>query len=55
MRDIVYIATQIEARRFDLDDSPGITDAVFEILRNARMLRPNVDPNLVVCWGGHSI
>jgi predicted Rossmann-fold nucleotide-binding protein len=28
---------------------------VFEILRNARVLRPHVDPNLVVCWGGHSI
>ena len=28
---------------------------MFEILRNARVLRANVDPNLVVCWGGHSI
>jgi predicted Rossmann-fold nucleotide-binding protein len=55
VRDIVYIATQIEAGRFDLDDSSGITHAVFEILRNARVLRANVDPNLVVCWGGHSI
>lgn len=55
VRDIVYVATQIEAGAFDLDDSHGITHAVFEILRNARVLRPNVDPNLVVCWGGHSI
>jgi predicted Rossmann-fold nucleotide-binding protein len=55
VRDIVYIATQVEAGGFDLTDSPGITHAVFEILRNARVLRPNVDPNLVVCWGGHSI
>jgi predicted Rossmann-fold nucleotide-binding protein len=55
VRDIVYVATQIESGRFDLSDSPGITHAVFEILRNARVLRPNVDPNLVVCWGGHSI
>ena len=55
VRDIAYIATQIEAGRFHLDDSHGITHAVFEILRNARVLRPNVDPNLVVCWGGHSI
>src|SRR5215467_2719143 len=55
VRDIVYVATQIEAGRFDLSDSPGITHAVFEILRNARVLRANVDPNLVVCWGGHSI
>jgi pyrimidine/purine-5'-nucleotide nucleosidase len=28
---------------------------VFEILRNARVLRPNIDPSMVVCWGGHSI
>src|SRR5690606_9623481 len=55
VRDIVYVATQIEAGRFDLTESAGITHAVFEILRNARALRPNVDPNLVVCWGGHSI
>jgi predicted Rossmann-fold nucleotide-binding protein len=55
VRDIVYVAMQIEAGGFELDDSPGITHAVFEILRNARVLRPNVDPNLVVCWGGHSI
>ena len=55
VRDIAYIATQIDAGRFQLGDSHGITHAVFEILRNARVLRPNSEPNLVVCWGGHSI
>jgi len=55
VRDIVYIATQLEGGSFDLETSEGITHAVFDILRNARVLRPNVDPNLVVCWGGHSI
>lgn len=55
VRDIVYVATRIEAGRFDLADSTGITHAVFEILRNARVLRANLDPNFVVCWGGHSI
>ena len=55
VRDIAYIATQIEAGRFRLEDSHGITHAVFEILRNARVLRPNIEPNIVVCWGGHSI
>ncbi|MBN8480007.1 MAG: LOG family protein [Xanthomonadales bacterium] len=55
VRDIVFVATQLEAGSFDLDDSSGITHAVFDILRNARVLRANVDPNLVVCWGGHSI
>lgn len=55
VRDIVYMTTQVAQGGFDLDDSSGITHAVFEILRNARVLRPNTDPNLVVCWGGHSI
>jgi pyrimidine/purine-5'-nucleotide nucleosidase len=53
VRDIVYMSNQMS--RFDLDDPIGITHAVFEVLRNARVLRPNMDPNLVVCWGGHSI
>jgi pyrimidine/purine-5'-nucleotide nucleosidase len=55
VRDIIYVATQFEEGRFDLSGSAGITSLVFEILRNARVLRPNVDPNVVVCWGGHSI
>ncbi len=55
VRDIVYVATQIGEGQFDLSSSDGITNAVFGILRNARVLQPNVDPNLVVCWGGHSI
>ena len=56
VRDIAYVSTEIQSSgQFDLDDSGDITSAVFEILRNARILRPHVDPNLVVCWGGHSI
>jgi predicted Rossmann-fold nucleotide-binding protein len=55
VRDIVYVATQMQAGRFELEDSYGITHAVFDILRNARVLKPNVEPNLAVCWGGHSI
>ncbi|HEX7340210.1 MAG TPA: nucleotide 5'-monophosphate nucleosidase PpnN [Rhodanobacteraceae bacterium] len=55
VRDIVYVATTLERGGFKLDDSSGLTHTVFEILRNARMLVPHVDPCLVVCWGGHSI
>lgn len=56
VRDIAYTATEVvESQAFDLDSSEGITNAVFEILRNARVMRPNVEPHLVVCWGGHSI
>ena len=55
VRDIVYVSTQLEQVGFDLDASAALTQSVFEILRNARILKPQVDPNLVVCWGGHSI
>ena len=41
--------------RFDLNSSEGITDAVFHVLRNARVLRAHEEPRLVVCWGGHAI
>jgi len=56
VRDIAYVATEIQGKGvIDLTSSEGITSAVFDILRNARVLRPHVEPNLVVCWGGHSI
>lgn len=55
VRDIVYESTRLESGEFDLSSSSGITHAVFDILRNARVLRARFDPNLVVCWGGHSI
>jgi predicted Rossmann-fold nucleotide-binding protein len=56
VRDIAYVSTEIQqSGRFDLTDSHDLTNAVFEILRNARVLTPHVEPNLVVCWGGHSI
>ena len=56
LRDVVFISNEIvESGRFDLHSSPSITNAVFYILRNARALEPQMRPNLVVCWGGHSI
>ena len=55
VRDIVYVSTQLEQIGLDLEESAGLTQSVFEILRNARVLRANIDPNLAVCWGGHSI
>ncbi len=56
LRDIVYTSTEIVANpSFDLTRSEDITSAVFHILRNANCLTPNKSPNLVVCWGGHSI
>ena len=56
LRDILYAEENIlKAHRFDLNKSEDITNAVFHILRNANLLQPDVEPKLVVCWGGHSI
>lgn len=56
LRDIVYARNEVEGRKkFNLTTQDGITNAVFHILRNANVLVPEKDPNLVVCWGGHSI
>jgi pyrimidine/purine-5'-nucleotide nucleosidase len=56
LRDVIYISNEIvESGRFDLSDSGSITNAVFHILRNARLLDFKLRPNLIVCWGGHSI
>lgn len=56
LRDVVYIANEIvESGRFDLANPQSITNAVFHVLRNARVLDHKQRPNLVVCWGGHSI
>jgi predicted Rossmann-fold nucleotide-binding protein len=56
IRDLVYFDSEIQGNpQHNLGTSEGITNAVFEMLRNARVMIPQVDPNLVVCWGGHSI
>ncbi len=56
LRDVIYANDEIYANpKLNLQTSEGITDAVFHILRNADVLQPNEEPNLVVCWGGHSI
>ncbi|MGB5604387.1 MAG: nucleotide 5'-monophosphate nucleosidase PpnN [Gammaproteobacteria bacterium] len=56
LRDIIYVSDEITGNpNFDLESEDGITNAVFHILRNAEILRPNIEPNLIVCWGGHSI
>ncbi|HYJ18682.1 MAG TPA: nucleotide 5'-monophosphate nucleosidase PpnN, partial [Burkholderiales bacterium] len=56
LRDVVYIAHEVyQGGRFNLTNSTDITNAVFHILRNARVLERKVKPNLAVCWGGHSI
>jgi predicted Rossmann-fold nucleotide-binding protein len=56
LRDIIFVSSEVaDNPRFDMSRSDGITDSVFHILRNANVLQPQRNPNLVVCWGGHSI
>ncbi|MGN1357326.1 MAG: nucleotide 5'-monophosphate nucleosidase PpnN [Succinivibrionaceae bacterium] len=56
LRDIVYTSTQSKLyRNFDFPESKIITNQIFHILRNADALHSGVEPNIVVCWGGHSI
>jgi predicted Rossmann-fold nucleotide-binding protein len=55
VRDLAYTAIELgERSNYDLATSSGLTNAVFGLLRNARILQP-AEPSLVVCWGGHSI
>ncbi len=56
LRDVVYMGTDVaDSDLFDQSTSAGVTDVVFQMLKNARVLNPDLAPNLVVCWGGHSI
>lgn len=55
MRDLLYVNTQLRLPESKEDDATQITSLVFSILRNANILKPGIEPNVVVCWGGHSI
>lgn len=52
LRDILFTSNRYK----DItDDSEQITHVTFDILRNANIILPETDPNLITCWGGHSI
>jgi predicted Rossmann-fold nucleotide-binding protein len=56
LRDVIYTANAgAGSSACGGGDSASITNTVFHILRNARVLDHRARPNLVVCWGGHSI
>jgi predicted Rossmann-fold nucleotide-binding protein len=54
LRDIIYLSNNLLT-----DEQPNtgteLTALVFQILRHAQALAPRRKPNIVVCWGGHSI
>jgi predicted Rossmann-fold nucleotide-binding protein len=56
LRDIVFINNELVAQVMHAGGSgEGITDLVFDVLRNAGVLHYGEDPDVVVCWGGHAI
>ncbi len=52
IRDILFICQKYEK---NLQETKAITHMVFDMLRNADALKVNSEPNMIVCWGGHSI
>ena len=52
LRDILFTKTRYQK---DAVESDCITHNTFDILRNANVIIPESEPNLVTCWGGHSI
>lgn len=56
LRDILYTNHRyVDVERQDIAPSEQNTHIVFDILRNANVILPNTEPNLITCWGGHSI
>ena len=55
LRDLLYMGAKLETPSLDLSDTAHITHIVFDMLRNAEVFQTEQDPNMVVCWGGHSI
>ncbi|MDX1704850.1 nucleotide 5'-monophosphate nucleosidase PpnN [Pseudidiomarina sp.] len=55
LRDILFTGETYNSQTLDSADTHTLTHVVFDILRNAQIVQPNLDPNVIVCWGGHSI
>ena len=55
LRDLLYMGAKLESHELDFTDSGHITHAVFDMLRHGQALSSDNEPNMVVCWGGHSI
>ncbi|NQY33469.1 MAG: LOG family protein [Alteromonadaceae bacterium] len=52
LRDILFTYH----RHINSPNTPElITHTTFDILRNANVILPETNPNLITCWGGHSI
>lgn len=56
LRDIIFTHHEYDLES-SLENAPSdkITNTVFNLLRNANVFRRSPEPDLIVCWGGHSI
>jgi predicted Rossmann-fold nucleotide-binding protein len=54
LRDIIYLSNNL-LNNEQPHTGTELTALVFQILRHAQALAPRRKPNIVVCWGGHSI
>jgi len=50
LRDILFIGDCYNSNTVD-----STTNVIFDMLRNANAIIPDSSPNLITCWGGHSI
>lgn len=55
LRDILFTGERYSEEELKDADSATLTHVVFDILRNARTVQAMQEPDMVVCWGGHSI
>ncbi|TLU67588.1 LOG family protein [Thalassotalea litorea] len=54
LRDILFISNRYMCMP-SAQSSNLATHIVFDIIRNANVIKPDAEPNLITCWGGHSI
>ncbi len=54
LRDILFIADSYSCDA-DRKKSDSATNITFDMLRNGNAIIPDSSPNLITCWGGHSI
>jgi predicted Rossmann-fold nucleotide-binding protein len=57
LRDVIYFENLVQQSRLNGNVLKGeaTTDAVFQVLRHAHVLKSGPDSKIVMCWGGHSI
>ncbi|MCV2883264.1 nucleotide 5'-monophosphate nucleosidase PpnN [Aestuariibacter sp. AA17] len=55
LRDILHMGAKYHLPDADTLETRVVTDMVFDMLRHANTIHVGGDPNIAVCWGGHSI